>query len=878
MKENEKARPKKSTGQGKGTKKPVSSPPKNGQVRKSEITPSNFPIVGIGASAGGLEALEVFLKNVPKNSGMAFVIIQHLDPTRKGLLAELLQRTTSMPVSQVKDRTLIKPDFVYVIPPNKDLSILHGKLHLLPPVAPRGLRLPIDFFFRSLADDQKNRGIGVILSGMGSDGTLGISAIKEKAGAIFVQDPANAKFDGMPNSAIESGQADVIAPVKELPGKILSFLQHVPQITTPEVLKVTDADGNIDKIIILLRSTMGHDFSFYKKTTINRRIERRMGLHKIKKISTYFNLLQKNKKEIELLFNELLIGVTRFFRDPETWDLMQEKVFPELLKKEVADNHIFRAWVPGCATGEEAYSLAILFHETLKQIQPNKGLSLQIFATDLDIPAIEKARLGLYKENIVADVSEERLKQFFKKTTAGYQVAKAIRDMVIFAPQNVIMDPPFTKLDILSCRNLLIYLTTDAQKKIIPLFHYCLNPDGFLVLGTSETIGSFTPLFSPINKKIRVYRRKKTLPQLGKNGFPTSFTAKKYDVKVPLTKTTPNLETLTEQLILQTYSRPAVLCDEKGDILYVNGSTGKYLEPAAGKVNWNIFAMAREELRYELSTGFRKAIRNNETVTIRNLTIGSDGETQKFNIIINPLNKPASLQGTVITVFEDIAIVPKEAVIPKQKSESRYNTVVEQHLEDAQMEMQNLREEMQSSQEELKSTNEELQSTNEELQSTNEELTTSKEELQSMNEEMHTINRELQTRVNELSRTNNDMKNLLDSTDIGTLFLDVDLKVRRFTNEMSKITNLIPTDEGRPISDIASSLLYPGLVKDAEETLKKLTKIEKEIPVPNGEWYGVRILPYRTMENVIDGVVITFMDITLQKNLEMKLTKNQKNK
>jgi two-component system, chemotaxis family, CheB/CheR fusion protein len=849
-----------------------------GKYNKSEPGESSaraFPIVGIGASAGGLEALEIFFANVPKDSGLAFVVVQHLDPTRKGMLPELLQRSIGIPVFQIKDQMPIEADCVYIIPPNKDLSVLHGKFHLMAPLAPRGLRLPIDFFFRSLADDQQNSSIGVILSGMGSDGTLGISAIKEKAGGVFVQDPASAKFDGMPNSAIESGHADVVAPVEELPGKIIAYLQHILPLNATQPLEIIDAKGAIEKIIILLRSHTGHDFSFYKRTTLDRRIERRMGLYQIKNNDTYLAFLQKNPKEIELLFNELLIGVTRFFRNPESWDLIQEKHFSSIVSADLPANHILRAWIPGCSTGEEAYSLAILFHESLQKFAPGKNISMQIFATDLDMHAIEKARAGVFPENIVADVSEERLKKYFKKGRTGYQVAKSIRDMIIFAPQNVIMDPPFTKLDFISCRNLLIYLNVEAQKKLIPLFHYCLNPDGVLFLGNSETVGNFTQLFRPINKEVRLYRKKEFLGGLGPDQFPTSFTSKRYNGNTANSNSIANLQTLADQLILQTYSPPAVLSDDKGDILYINGRTGKYLEPAAGKVNWNIFAMVREEIRFDLSTGFRRAVRQNETITVSDLIISSDGKKTKFNIVFKPLNEPPALRGMVLVVFKDNVTVSKEETISKVTPKSNHATLIEQHLEDSQFEMQKMREEMQRSQEEYKLANEELQSTNEELQSTNEELTTSKEELQSLNEEMHTINNELQARVNELSRINNDMKNLLDSTDIGTLFLDNQLLVRRFTNEMSKITNLIPTDAGRPISDIASALLYPNLIKDAKETLEKLVKIERQVQTPDGDWYAVRILPYRTLENVIDGVVITFVDITVQKNLELKLIENQ---
>jgi chemotaxis methyl-accepting protein methylase len=830
-----------------------------------------FPIIGIGASAGGLEALEMFLSNVPQDSGMAFVIIQHLDPTHKGLMAELLQRGTPMKVSQVKDRTRVKPDNVYVIPPNKDMSILRGVLHLLDPVTPRGLRLPIDYFFRALAEDQQEQSIGVILSGMGSDGTLGLRAIKEKAGVVFVQELASAKFDGMPRSAIESGMADVIAPVETLPGKISAYLQHVPLIPKPGVSGEYAAQSALEKVVILLRSQTGHDFSLYKRSTVYRRIERRMGLHQIDKISSYVHFLQGNSQEVDLLFRELLIGVTSFFRDLEAWNQLKDEVLPALLAS-YKSNQTLRAWIPACATGEEAYSLAILFKEAQEKNKPAKSITLQIFATDLDTKAIEKARDGVFPANIVADVSAKRLDRFFVKVERGYQAVKSIREMIIFAPQNIIMDAPFTKLDLVCCRNLLIYLMPELQKKLIPLFHYSLNPDGFLFLGTAETIGTFTNLFAPLSGKTRLYRRLDNASAVEPVEFPSTFVRTQPDAPARQVKPTANLQTLADQLLLQTYSPAAVLTNAKGDILYISGRTGKYLEPAAGKANWNIYAMAREGLGYELTTAFQKALRRKEAVTIENMVVGTNGGKQIVNATIQPLGGPNALQGMVMIVFTDVVAKPQTKMTGKPRGGGSERTAeLEKDLEHARQEVQSIREEMQTSQEELKSTNEELQSTNEELQSLNEELTTSKEEMQSMNEELHTVNQELQSRLDELSTTNNDMKNLLDSTDIATLFLDNNLCVRRFTSETSKITKLIPGDLGRPITDIASVLLYPELADDAHIVLRTLIRVERQISIPDGNWFATRILPYRTLDNMIDGVVITFIDITVSKKLEAEL-------
>ncbi len=857
---------------------------KPAKVATSEppVAPANvsFPIVGIGASAGGLEALEHFLSRVPKNSGMAFVIVQHLDPTRKGIMPELLQRTTGMKVIQVKDRTMVQADHVYVIPPNKDMSILHGVLHLLEPASPRGLRLPIDFFLRSLAQDQQEHSIGVILSGMGSDGTLGLRAIKEKAGLVLVQDPATAKFDGMPRSAIDSGLADIVAPVDDLPGRILAYLQRTPLVHTSELATEDKTQSALEKAIILLRAHTGHDFSLYKRNTLYRRIERRMGIHQIGKIAAYIRYLQENSQELDLLFKELLIGVTSFFRDSAAWEELGGSVIPALLASRPA-GHALRAWVPGCSTGEEAYSLAMVFKEAMGKLKPPKKFTLNIFATDLDKDAIDKARQGVYPANIAADVSPERLNRFFANVEGGYRVGTGTREMVVFAPQSLIMDPPFTKLDIVSCRNLLIYLSPEMQKKLIPLFHYSLNSGGILFLGSAETVGGFTDLFASLGGKTRLYRRTESATRAEPIEFPSSFApylAVGTEAR-PETKTPLSLQSLADQFVLQHYSAPSVLVNDKGNILYVSGRTGKYLEPAAGKANWNLFVMAREGLRYELTNAFQKVLRKQGIVVLKGLRIETDGGEHFVNITVHRLEEPEPLRGLVMIVFADVA-APLETKTPGRVGKHGKAAVhkarlaeLEQKHQQVCMELQTTREEMQSSQEELRSTNEELQSTNEELQSTNEELTTSKEEMQSLNEELQTVNTELQVRVDELSRSNNDMKNLLNSTDIATLFLDNDLKVRRFTTQATKIIKLIPGDVGRPITDLASDLLYPELEADAREVLQRLSFAEKPISGRDGRWFTVRIMPYRTLDDRIDGVVITFADITAAKTLEAQLRK-----
>jgi len=856
-----------------GKTRPPADPAQKGALPSQKSR--SFPIVGIGASAGGLEALEQFLSHLPEKSGMAFVIVQHLDPTHKGIMPELLQRVTPMEVFQVRDRMRVRSDCVYVIPPNRDMSILHGVLYLFEPTAPRGLRLPIDFFLRSLAEDQKELSIGVILSGMGSDGTMGLRAIKEKGGVVLVQEPVSARFESMPRSAINAGLADLVAPAEELPKKVIDYLSHAILIAKSGILLEKKEQSALEKILILLRSRTGHDFSLYKKNTVYRRIERRMGIHQIDRIAAYVRFLQENPQEVELLFKELLIGVTSFFRDLPAWEDLKDEALPALLAGRPAGAEI-RAWSIGCSTGDEAYSLAIVFREALEKAMPKGRFTLQIFATDLDRDAIDKARQGLYPANISADVSPERLRRFFIREENGYRVGKEIRESVTFATQNLIMDPPFTRLDIIVCRNLLIYLAPELQKKLLPLFHYSLNPDGLLFLGSAETVSDFTDLFAQLSVKSRIYRRRESVLRGEPIAFPSSFVpalpvaAKESKMQKPLA----NLQSLAEQLLLQRFSPPAVLVNDRGDILFISGRTGRYLEPAAGKANWNIFAMAREGLRFELSSGFQKATRQKGAITVKGTKVVVNGATQGVDLTIQAIEEPEALRGMVMVVFNDVTSPPERKKVRRGgagPADSARVAELEQELRQVREDLQTTREEMQTSQEELKSTNEELQSTNEELQSTNEELTTSKEEMQSLNEELQTVNAEQHAKMEELTRMNNDINNLLNSTEIVTLFLDNELRVRRFTTGANKLFKFIPLDVGRPLSDISNDLIYPGMLDDAQEVLRTLVFSEKEIAAAAGRWFSVRIMPYRTLENTIDGVVMTLTEITVAKKLEAEL-------
>ena len=833
-------------------------------------------IVGIGTSAGGLIALEDFFSNIPSTNELAFVVVQHLDPNHKCMMAELLQRVTTVPVSQIKNGTLIKPNHIYIIPPNKDLSILKGRLNLTAPQKSLGLKLPIDSFFKSLAEDLQENAIGIVLSGMGSDGTIGLQEIKKNGGLTLAQAPKNAKFDSMPLSAINAQSADIIASAKELGQNIVAYSNTPPKTlrSTLPSLDSMSSSSAMDSIFKLLLKRSGNDFSFYKPTTLHRRIERRLLVHKMKSLEDYSEYLSKNAQELDLLFNELLIGVTGFFRDPDVWEILINKTLPDLITSYPKDSNL-RAWVAACSTGEEAYTLAIAFQECLTFLGDKNGATLQIFATDLDDEAIKIARNGFYSKDIAENISPARLRNYFEIENKGYRISKTIREMIIFAPQNIIVDPPFTRLDFITCRNLLIYFNTTLQNKIIPLFHYALNPSGILLLGTAESIGEFSNFFKKSSSKSSIYHRLNTSTKHADLDFPARafpiVSNNKTNTVKNMNKKTENLQSLANEALLLDFAPAAVLVNADGDILYINGRTGKYLEPAAGKANWNIYAMAREGLRYEIDMGIKKALKQSDIVScVGHITVSEDSE-QSVLIRVKVITQPDGLAGTIMITFEEMASV--------QKSEHKTTTLKDdtllKELSQAREQIQLLREEMKDSQEELKATNEELQSTNEELQSANEELTTSKEEMQSLNEELQTLNSELQSKVDDLTWVNNDMTNLLNSTEIATIFLDNKLNVRRFTTLSAQLFKLIDSDVGRPLSDVVSSLKYDKLQDDAKEVLRTLIFHETQAITANERWFKVRIMPYRTQENMIDGVVITFTDISQLKSLEVKLEKGR---
>ena len=853
-----------------------------------------FSVVGIGASAGGLAAFEAFFSAMPEgiDPGMAFVLVQHLAPDHKSNLTDLIRRYTRMQVFEVEDGMRVQPNCTYIIPPGRDMAFLNGNLQLLAPSAPRGQRLPIDFFFRSLAQDQRERAICIVLSGTGSDGTLGVRAIKGEGGMVMVQNPESTEYDGMPSSAIATGLVDYELPPAEMPAQLIAYAGRAFGKVARPVAPATPQDENaLRKIFILLRGQTGHDFTGYKPSTIQRRIARRMAVHQIETKADYVAYLQQTPTEVEALFRDLLIGVTNFFRDPEAFGELEGKIIPGLFAEQPVGSTI-RIWCPGCSTGEEAYSLAILLVEHMEKLR--QSYHVQVFATDIDSRAITTARAGLYPASIATDLSPERLARFFTAEADGslYRIHKSIRDILVFSEHNIIKDPPFSKLDLISCRNLLIYLDGDLQKKLMPLFHYALNPGGVLFLGTSESIGDHVDLFQALDRKAKIFNRKDDF-----SGLKRSVLAR---FQMPLVEadTAPlkvsgkkalagklSLRDLTEQTLLQQVAPAGALVNSRGDIFYLHGRTGMYLEPPQGETSgYNVLKMAREGLRPDLAIALHQAVRTKATAHRPNLRVKTNGDFTLVNLIIRPVAADAGTNDDrlYLVILEESAqpdllgSLPPPATDGKEPAgeevPNQHITALRQELRAKEEYLQTSNEELETSNEELKSSNEEMQSVNEELQSTNEELETSKEELQSVNEELATVNSELQTKVIDLSRANNDMNNLLAGTGIATVFVDFSLRILRYTPATTKIINLILGDLGRPVGHIVSNLVgYDSLVRDVQAVLDSLIPYEVEVQTIEGRWYALRIQPYRTLENVIEGAVITFVDITEVKKMREAL-------
>ncbi len=834
---------------------------------KEKFSRTSFPIVGIGASAGGLQAFEDFFAHMGSETGMSFIVVTHLHPEHVSALPELIGKCTGMEVLTVKDCMSVRQNCIYLIPPGVNLSIFNKTLHLAKLVRLHASPLPIDFFFRSLAEDQKDKALGIILSGTGTDGTLGIRAIKGESGMVIVQDIKSAKFSGMPQSAIDTGLVDYILPPHRMPKQLVKYVKGPFLSPSPATKLEAPLKDAMQKIFLQIRQRTGHDFSCYKSSTIRRRVERRMNVHHIQSPASYVRFIQENPEESDLLFKDMLIGVTSFFRDPKAYEFLSKKGFPKLLQSK-PEGSVLRVWIPACASGEEAYSLAIALRECMEKV--NRHLDFQIFATDLDLQAIDIARTGIYPEGIAADVGSQRLKKFFLKEKNRYRIRKDIRETVIFAPHNVITNPPFTKLDMVSCRNLLIYLEPEVQKKIFNLFHYALKPEGILFLGSSETIGSQSNLFKPTSKQYKVFLRQKSknplrvhIDKMPQKLSKDESEREESEIERPSLKAQPNILDAANRVFLEHLIPPSLIINHQDDIIFIHGKIEPFLEMPPGRPSKNILLMAREGLKVELISALRRCKKKNKSVDVKNIPINYNGKLILTDLTVQNISKPPELHGFMLVAFHATKSQPAslDKKEPKSKKKKEEADKLKKELQYTKETLQSAIEEQETTNEELKSTNEELQSTNEELQSSNEEIETSKEEMQSLNEELQTTNMELQTKLEEHSHASDDMKNLLNSTRIATLFLDNGLNIRRFTPMTKKIVNLIDSDVGRPISDISFNFKFQSFIKECRGVVKTLAVKDREVQTNEGVWYLITIMPYRTSENRIDGLVLTFVDI-----------------
>ncbi|MEQ1902810.1 MAG: chemotaxis protein CheB [Pirellulaceae bacterium] len=857
---------------------------------RSQDLPNGFPIVGIAASAGGLDAFKKFFNAMPSNSGMAFVLIPHLDPSHESLMVGLLGKLTSMSVVEAGHDVNVQANCVYIIPPNKFMAIANGRLQLSEPKKQHAWETSIDFFLRSLALDQKERAIGIVLSGTGSHGALGIREIKLAGGMAMAQQPETAEYDQMPTNAIATGQVDCIMPPEQMPAALLNFVEqpylyNVGEFASPSA----ESTDLLNQVLTLLQSRTKYDFRCYRKAMVLRRIQRRMSLAHIDSFNVYLEMLQQRPEEITALYKDLLISVTAFFRDPDAYSVLEQELIPSLIARHTTESPI-RIWVPGCATGEEAYSIAMLLIEGIEATHSTRNI--QIFASDIDQDAIDVARAGIYPASISGDISPDRLNRFFAMVDySHYQVNKQLRDLIVFSHQNLIADAPISKLDLISCRNLLIYLELELQQKVIALFHFSLSADGYLLLGPSETIGKFSDLFETVSKKWRIYRR------IGPTrrdliGIPFIKTEERR-ISVPHNLTAAShrkgLKELTERLVLNDYAPAVALINRKFEVLYVTGPLVNYLEFPLGEMTTDLLTMARAGLRAKLRVACNNAIRDNRTIVDTEARVKRNGHYYYCAITVRPVSEAKDPEGLMLVVFQEhglpqsldegslvvsaIASRPPRGASPSemeahQNEDSPLVQQLEFELKSMSEELHSTVEEMESTTEELKTSNEEIMSVNEELQSANEELETSKEELQSLNEELSTVNSQLQDKVAELEKATDNLMNLMSSTEIATIFLDAQLNIKQFTPPTKLLLNLRPSDIGRPFREIAPKFPDDLMLSECQQVLESLTPLEREVLTEESTSYLRRILPFRTADHQVGGVVITFFDLTQRKQAE----------
>jgi two-component system, chemotaxis family, CheB/CheR fusion protein len=844
----------------------------------AEQASRTFFVVGIGASAGGLEALSELLKHVPAD-GMAFVVVQHLAPDHESMLTQLLARTSKLEVVTAEDGMALQPERVYVIPPNTELAVMQNVLRFIARAGGgAGSRLPIDFFLRSLADDRGPSAIGVILSGTGTDGTFGLKAIKAAGGITFVQELASAKYDGMPRSALESGCADFCLTPQEIGRELTRISEQPKPASLPRLRTPTPhVKEQLAKLFVLVRAEFGTDLTHYKPATVERRIERRMTLHKIERVEDYVRYVQSHREELAALYEDMLITVTSFFRDHDPMEALKSKVFSQLLEHKEAHAPL-RVWVPACATGEEAYSLAICLLEFLQERA--QDTRIQIFATDLDEDSIQHARRGVYPRNIELDVSPERLHRFFVRKNDDYQVCRRIRDAVVFSRQNLLKDAPFSRIDLVSCRNLLIYLQPPAQKQVLRILHYALNPFGFLLLGTSETVGDAPDLFSLLDRKNKIYAKK---PGAAIAAFEGGFGGSAMPaVNRPAAVTRPSvgLQGLADRKVLELYGPPGVIVNERLQILHFRGHTGPYLDPAPGAASFDILRIARPELHIELKRSLQRALSEARAVSAE-LKLYDDGKPSVVKLEVLPIEEPEGKGRCLLVLFHKLASAMQapSVSLPQASGDAALAPFV-LRIEELERELivtkdflQSTVEEKESANQELKSANEELQSANEELQSTNEELETSKEEMQSTNEELTTVNDELQNRMSELREANDDLHNVLSGVDNAIIIVGLDLRIRRYTAAAEKLFNLVPADLGRAVKFLDAFVGSRDLGGIVTRVASTLSTAEEEILASNQRWYALRVSPYKTLDHSIRGAVVALADIDVRKRAA-DLTRN----